>query len=106
MKINSINAITFNSKKFRLPVTIIENETLASFSSTSVNKYTVITDRFVKEFSNPNAEKLYKASQVVSTCKEKMKFLEQMGDFKIIDLEHEKKVKEFLKGIDNWEQNV
>lgn len=89
MKIQSISSQNFGAKKFRLPITIVDDNILTTLRHGAVNKYTMVDGRFVKEYSNPRAEKLYKKYQNAPTLQEQLKFLEQMGDYSIIDLEKE-----------------
>lgn len=87
MYVKAISSQTFEAKKFRLPVKIIQT------------KWGDIPVDCIKEFDNPQAEELYKKAQQNSNLKEKVALLSQMGDYKIIDNSLEKRINKFLKRV-------
>ena len=82
MNIQAINAQTFGAKKFRLPVkSAIIGHPDAGIAKRKVN--------WVKEYENPNAEALYKQAQNTNNLEEKLRLLDEMGEYRLIDIEQE-----------------
>ena len=100
MKINVISNQSFKADKFRMPVKIIKRaDKVPSGMKFWPHNYQV-SGNFVREYSNPNAKELFEKAQNASTIEEKIKYLEEMGDYKIINVENEKVVENFLKNLD------
>lgn len=87
------NVTSFGAKPFRVPVTI--EHTLDGFP---LGK---ITGNFAKEYENPNAKQLYKQLKKSRGIGEKSRLREEMGDYRIVDLNAERKtkIKKFLDKI-------
>ena len=81
MKINAINNQNFEARRFRLTVKKMDltNPDLIQYGRQfkSVN--------FVKEYSNPEAESLYKKAIETKDMREKARLLSEMDDFELID---------------------
>ena len=97
MKINAINNKNFEAKKFRLPVKIVEPTTKGSMTNQYIPKNSTISGNFVKEYSNPNAEKLFNKAMNTKDIDKKLQYLEEMGDYKIINIDLEKNIDKFIK---------
>lgn len=77
MKIDAISSQNFQSKNFRLPVKteIVRHDNI-------VNEKRVI----VKEYSNPRAEYWWGKALEESDSTKKIKYLNLMGGYKLIDI--------------------
>ena len=91
MKICSIPSQNFQARKFRLPVKAVEMAHPGFSATEKVN--------WVKEFSNPKAEDLYKKAMETSDLKEKMRLFEQMGEYRVFDIEKEVIIDSFIEKI-------
>ena len=91
MKICSIPSQNFQARKFRLPVKAVEMAQPGFSATEKVN--------WVKEFSNPKAEVLYKKAMETSDLKEKMRLFEQMGEYRVFDIEKEVIIDSFIEKI-------
>lgn len=96
MKINTINNQIFEAKKFRLPIKTID------YSHPELMKYAKVTKNvcMYKEFSNPNAENLYKLAEKTNDIKEKIRLYQEMGDYTIINAGDSYKA--FQKSLDEF----
>lgn len=88
MNIQAINSQTFG-KNFRLPV----KSMVVGTHSNGIAKRKV---NLVKEYSNPNAEKLWNQAMNETSLSKKLNLLDAMGEYRLVDLEQEKLVKKFL----------
>ena len=91
MKICSIPSQNFQARKFRLPVKTVEWAHPGFSATEKVN--------WVKEFSNPKAEELYKKAMETSDLQEKMKLLDQMGEYRLFDIEREIMFENFIEKL-------
>lgn len=99
MRVNLNNSQVFEGKKFRIPVKIVKPTDSISHKMSSYGKNTQIPGNFVKEYSNPKAEEYFIKAQNAKSVDEMLKYLDAMGDFKIIDIENEKRVNKFLNNL-------
>ncbi len=87
---NPISNQAFTAKKFRLPVGdvvyTVNGRILWSRKSYSV-----------KEYSNPNAEQLYKGAQKTKNISDKARLFAQMGHYEIVNMSAKEKIKAFLR---------
>ena len=81
---------TAKAKKFRLPV--------QSYIYT-IDGIPIWSRRCnaVKEFSNPNAEQLYKQAKKTKDIKEKARLYSEMGHYELIDMDLRERVSAFLQ---------
>lgn len=93
MNIQSISSVNFEAKKFRLPVKIVKPRKSVNTSEAWVNKDEFVSGNFVREYSNPKAEKYFNKAMASNNIDEKLRYLDKMGDYKIIDIELEQKLK-------------
>ena len=77
MKVNPINNQNFEAKKFRIPV---KTEIVKDGDFVKAKKL------IVREYSNPNAEKLWNKALSATDADIKQKYLTAMGKFKLIDV--------------------
>ena len=96
MNIQSISNTNFGAKKFRLPVKFVKSRESINTSEAWINKDEFVSGNFVREYSNPKAEKYFNKAMESNNIDEKMRYLDKMGDYKIIDIELEQKLKGFL----------
>ena len=78
MYINPINNQTFEAKKFRL---IVDDQIYTRVGTMMTNFKT--TGKYVREFSNPKAEELYKKAQQTRDMEEKIQLYDQMGHYEL-----------------------
>ena len=97
MKVNAINNINFDAKKFRLPVRIVKPATSASRLEKSVAKENLVSGVFVREYSNPDAKKFFDKAMMTDDIDKKIYYLDKMGDYKVIDISLEQQVDRFIK---------
>ena len=101
MRTIAINNINFGNKKFRLPVRIIkQNAESTPYATDSLKKDKEIYGNFVREYDNPKAEELFYKALETTNLEEKFKLLSEMGDYKIVNIEKEQSIDNFMKGID------
>ena len=102
MKINIINNQNFESKKFRIPVKMIKDNTDPIVAGRQYSpKDVFVKGNFVKEYSNPKAEEYFYKALETSNLDEKFRYLEKMGDYKIVDISSETKLDSFIKSVDD-----
>ena len=79
-------------EKFRTPVEFIFSQ----------DGYVLgrLNGKIVKEYSNPNAAKLHDELTKATNTKDKIRIAKEMGEYRIIDLDKEKKVDDFLNNIE------
>lgn len=78
MKIQAVSSpITFEAKKFRLKMNSIEHIDPNSGHSFSAHMF------WAREYSNPNAEMLYKRANATKDIKEKAKLYSEMGHYQM-----------------------
>ena len=78
MKIQAVSSpITFEAKKFRLKMNSIEYIDPNSGHSFSAHMF------WAREYSNPNAEMLYKRANATKDIKEKAKLYNEMGHYQM-----------------------
>lgn len=95
MNVQAINNQSFGAKKFRIPVkTAMVGSPETGFAKRKVN--------LVKEYSNPNAEKLWKQAMQETSIKKKTSLIEAMGEYKLIDLEQEKQIARAFKKMQKF----
>lgn len=79
MNIQPISAQTnFGAKNFRVPMNRLEYPDMSLGIVFSKKMFCA------KEYSNPNAEKLYKQAQSAKTWKEKARLYNEMGHYKLL----------------------
>lgn len=100
MKTGVINNTNFNAQKFRLPVRFVKPNSTASTARQFFPRKNLISGNFVKEYSNPNAELFFNLALETSNFDKKMYYLEQMGEYKLIDISLEQQVDCFIKTFD------
>ena len=93
MKISTINNQIFEAQKFRLPVKEAIFGPPEFHCTGKVN--------WVKEYTNPKAKDLYEKAMKTKDLQEKMKLFNQMGEYKLIDLEQETLFDNFIENIMN-----
>ena len=81
MRINQITNQKFEAKNFRQAVSnklyVRVGTKMTSFKTKG---------KYVKEYSNPHAEELYKKAKQTKDYNERIRLLDQMGDYELIDL--------------------
>ena len=87
MQINPVSNQSFESNTFRLPLKEIKTR----WWSKKVD--------CEKVYDNPIAEQLYKKAQQTTDLREKADLLYQMGYYRIVNKEHENRIKRFLTTI-------
>ena len=98
MKINAINNQIFGTKKFRLPVKIVkQNVESARFTDPWVGRDVFVNGNFVREYNNPKAEEFFNKALETDNLEDKIRYLDLMGDYKIINLDLEQKIKNITK---------
>ena len=92
MKINPINDQNFEAKKFRIPV-----------KTEFVRKDNIVheTRMIVKEFSNPKAKVLWNKALEENNLSKKMKYLNAMGEYKLVDINQGKDVLSAIKKLNS-----
>ena len=96
MKINVINNQSFGNKKFRIPVKMVKENTDPIVAGKQYHPNDVFEKGiFVKEYSNPKAKEYFYKALETTNLDEKFKYLEKMGDYKIIDISAEQKLNKF-----------
>ena len=88
MNIQPISSTNFEArKKFRIPIKIQTykrtNGELVDFKN--------LSGKWVEEYSNPDAKNLYKKAKAAKDWREKVRFLEEMGDYELVDISTKKK---------------
>lgn len=89
MIVNKITNQSFEGKKFRLPIHdfVYAVDGIPLWSKKSC---------CVKEYSNPDAKKLYKKAQKADTFKEAAELYEQMGHYEIKKMNLIERIKDFF----------
>lgn len=93
MRVQNINSQNFEAKKFRLSIKALD------FTEP---KYGMGAPRFkipvnyVKEYENPNAEQIYKEAMKIKNPLERVKKLDEMGDYKLIDVSWQERLRRFF----------
>lgn len=99
MNIQAISNQSFGAKNFRIPVkTAIVGNVETGFVKKRVN--------LVKEYSNPNAELLWNQAQNETSMRKKLKLLDAMGEYKLVDLEQEKYLDKAFKQMQKFLNKV
>lgn len=83
MKVQSISSQNFEAKKFRLP---IKNLVDKAESGHEFPKFFKTPVNLVKEYSNPNAEAIYKEAMSIKDPFKRAEKLSEMGDYEIKDM--------------------
>ena len=97
MRIQNINSFNFESKRFRIPVKFIkENSDPIVAGRQYYPKDVFEKGNFVKEYSNPRAEEYFNKALEATNIDEKIKYLEQMGDYTIVDISKNQQVDDFI----------
>jgi len=97
MKIQGLNNINFGAKKFRLPVKIVKNTESITAMQPWGYKDEFVSGNFVREYNNPKAEEYFNKAMASNNIDEKMRYLDKMGDYKIIDINLEQQLDKFIK---------
>lgn len=96
MDIQPINTVQFQSnKKFRLP---IKFETYDRFGSGLFN-FRTLPGRYVKEYSNPNAESLYKQALQTTDWKERVRLYREMGQYRVINVSLRERIMDYFNKL-------
>lgn len=95
MKVQNIGSQNFEAKKFRVPLKKVD------LTHPDFLKYgrSEISVNYVKEYENPNAEKIYKEAMKIKDPFERGKKLAEMGHYKLIDMSFKERVKRFFDKI-------
>ena len=91
MRINQITNQNFESKNFKQ---VVGNQLYIRIG-TKMTSYAT-TGRYVKVYSNPHAEELYKKAQQTKDYDERIRLLDQMGDYELIDLNTKAKLNKVI----------
>ena len=97
MKIQGINNINFDAKKFRLPVKFVKNTEAVNMMQSSYNIEECVVGNFVREYNNPKAEEYFYKAMNTSDIDKKFHYLDLMGEYRIIDISLEQQVDKFIK---------
>ena len=83
---------TAKAKKFRLPV--------QSYIYT-IDGIPILSRRCnaVREYSNPNAEELYKKAKKAKDLKEQARLYQEMGHYELVDMDLRERIFSFLKAM-------
>ena len=102
MRVQNINSFNFESKKFRIPVKMIKENVDPIVAGRQYQPSDFfVKGNFVKEYSNPKAEEYFYKALETSNLDEKMRYLEKMGKYKIVDISLEKQKDSFIDAVDN-----
>lgn len=96
MKVQNINSQNFGTKNFRLPVKMVDfTEPKYGLCAPRVR----IPVNYVREYENPDAERIYNEAMQIKDPFERAKKLAQMGHYRLTDMTFGEKVKSFFDSI-------
>ena len=96
MDIQPVNAVQFqSSKKFRLPIKFVTYDRFC----TDLFNFRILPGRYVKEYSNPNAESLYKKALQTTDWKERVRLYREMGQYRVVDVSLKERIKNYFNKL-------
>lgn len=95
MRVQNVNLQIFAGKKFKLPLKTVDL-THPDFLAYGRTEFPV---NYVKEYENPEAEKIYKEAMKIQNPFERGKKLAEMGHYKLIDMSFKERARRFFNKI-------